>query len=169
MIVHQLTVVGHDDVMASVQSNKCPSPLFPPHPSRTTAQPPFHFSQQPVHSCRPEWRTRPPRICDGIYREIGQAAASSAKTSKGAEAGFQERCWFLPPSFKYFAQQEKEEEAAGNEGGSGLLAEQIWRQGFREAIFCPTSSAKSSIQNPPTSTCACRSSSLHCPCFPRWL
>ena len=36
MIVHRLTVVGQDDLVAAAQSNKCPSPLFTPHSSPTT-------------------------------------------------------------------------------------------------------------------------------------
>ena len=106
-----------------------------------------------------------PRICDGLYREIGQDA-NPAKTSKGGEAGVQESC---RPFFKCFAQQEKEKEVAGNKGRSSLLAEQIQRQGFGKAILCSTSSAKSAIPNSTTSTRPCRSSSLHRPCFPRWL
>ena len=56
LIVHRLTLVGHDDLVAAVQSNKCPSPLFPL--TRLVPPPPFHFSQQPVHLCQwPVWRT----------------------------------------------------------------------------------------------------------------
>ena len=108
-----------------------------------------------------------PRICDGLYREIGQDA-NPAKTSKRGEAGVQERSRFHFQSFQYFAKQEKEEETSWNKGGSRLLVEQIRVHGIRKAIPCPASSSKSSVPNSPTQTCACRGSSLHRPCLPWW-
>ena len=168
VIVHRLTVVGQDDVVAPVQSNKCPSPLFPPHPS----SPSYHrhlFTFPNNQSVRVgQGEARDPKTCDGVYREIGEAGWG--QTSQGGETGFQESSRLLSPSlFKCFAKQEKEEEAAGNEGRISILAEQIRGQGFRKAVFCSTSSAKSAFQNSTTSTRTCWSSSLHRPCFPRWL
>ena len=116
-IVHRLTVVGQDDVVAPVQSNKCPSPLFPL--TRLVPPPPFHFpnnqsicaSGQCEQCGQCDARVSCPRICDGLYREIGQDA-NPAKTSKRGEAGVQERSRFHFQSFQYFAKQEKEEETS---------------------------------------------------------
>ena len=164
LIVQRQTVLDHDDLVAPLQSNKCPSPLFPPpHMSlemyhgvlptshACTMPPPFHFSPQPVRSYRPErHRCGRPKVSDGICRQIWELA-SSAKTSKRGSSGVQERCRFLFASFQCFTEkQDKEEKAARKQGGGCLLVEQVKGPAFKEAVYRETSASKSSVQNYPT-------------------